>query len=95
MTTPMDRQRMEPDEIRFKFGENWQDYASRIDEGNIGDAVDRLGKLLRGIDIRGKSFFDIGSAIISSGRKRPPGKGCPGGRHSLPGRSSGYSRIRN
>lgn len=46
---------------RFAFGENWGDYARRIDDSHVEEAVQGLRRLLGGEDLRGKRFLDIGS----------------------------------
>lgn len=46
---------------RFAFGENWVDYARRIDERHVEEAVEGLRRLLGIEDLRGKRFLDIGS----------------------------------
>lgn len=45
---------------RFAFGENWSDYAARIDEAHVAEAVSGLRRLLGGSDLRGLRFLDIG-----------------------------------
>lgn len=46
---------------RFAFGENWVDYASRINDSHVEQAVEGLRRLLGVEDLRGKRFLDIGS----------------------------------
>jgi SAM-dependent methyltransferase len=43
----------------FEFGENWQVYSRKIDQGRIDFAMEGLMKLLPD-GLRGKSFLDIG-----------------------------------
>jgi 2-polyprenyl-3-methyl-5-hydroxy-6-metoxy-1,4-benzoquinol methylase len=52
---------------RFAFGANWQDYASRLDEGAILHAEASLRTLLATNNLTGKRFLDIGcgSGIVS------------------------------
>lgn len=45
---------------RFAFGENWRDYAGKIDETHIEEATRSLRRLLGGRDLRGLRFLDIG-----------------------------------
>lgn len=44
----------------FAFGENWSDYAKKIDEIRIEEAEKGLLRLLKAEEIKGKSFLDIG-----------------------------------
>ena len=46
---------------RFSFGENWVDYARRIDDSHVEQAVRSLRQLLGLEDLRGKRVLDIGS----------------------------------
>lgn len=46
---------------RFAFGANWQDYASRLNEGAIRQAEVSLKTLLATDKLAGKRFLDIGS----------------------------------
>jgi len=46
---------------RFAFGENWVDYARRIDESHVEQAIQGLRQLLGVEDLKGKRFLDIGS----------------------------------
>ena len=45
----------------FAFGENWQDYASRINEDHVDKAIVGMERLLTRDDLEGKSFLEIGS----------------------------------
>lgn len=47
-------------ESHFAFGKNWLDYAEKIDEEKIAQAVQDLQKLNAGNTFKGKSFLDIG-----------------------------------
>lgn len=44
----------------FEFGKNWLDYAKKIDEARIGQAVDDLTRLAGKHSFAGMRFFDIG-----------------------------------
>jgi 2-polyprenyl-6-hydroxyphenyl methylase/3-demethylubiquinone-9 3-methyltransferase len=44
----------------FEFGENWLSYSRTIDDERIARAEQSLQRLLQ-VDLRGKSFLDIGS----------------------------------
>lgn len=46
-------------ETHFRFGENWKDFLSTVDEGSILEAERGLTKLLPE-GVRGKTFLDIG-----------------------------------
>lgn len=46
---------------RFRFGQNWQDFAARIDDRRVAEAECSLTGLLGVRDLAGKSFLDIGS----------------------------------
>ena len=45
---------------RFAFGENWANYADRIDETHVVEATRSLQRLLGEGDLRGLRFLDIG-----------------------------------
>jgi SAM-dependent methyltransferase len=45
----------------FEFGENWQDYASTIDEGHVQRAMESMERLLTKEELVGHSFLEIGS----------------------------------
>lgn len=47
-------------ECRFKFGENWQRFAARLQDGQIAEAQESLSRLLGRKDFDGLSFLDIG-----------------------------------
>lgn len=44
----------------FKFGENWLDYATKIDSSKVDHAIADLRHLNGGGDLAGKRFLDIG-----------------------------------
>src|SRR5215475_9627571 len=44
----------------FAFGENWSQYAQKIDEARIAQAEDSLLRLVGRENIAGRSFLDIG-----------------------------------
>ena len=46
---------------RFKFGDNWLDFAESLTEPQIARAVEDLKRLLRLDTLDGRSFLDIGS----------------------------------
>jgi 2-polyprenyl-6-hydroxyphenyl methylase/3-demethylubiquinone-9 3-methyltransferase len=46
-------------ELRFRFGQNWANYLSVVDEDRIAEATQRLSEMLG--SLRGKSFLDVGS----------------------------------
>jgi 2-polyprenyl-3-methyl-5-hydroxy-6-metoxy-1,4-benzoquinol methylase len=48
-------------ESHFEFGKNWLDYAEKIDEEKILQAVEDLTRLNGGKSFQEKSFLDIGS----------------------------------
>ena len=48
-------------ELRFKFGKNWQNFLSTVNERTIIDAEDSLKNMLKTESLEGKSFLDIGS----------------------------------
>lgn len=45
---------------RFAFGENWSDYAAKVDETHVAEAMSGLRRLLGKSDLRGLRFLDIG-----------------------------------
>lgn len=48
-------------EIRFAFGENWQCFLERLSEDRIVIAEQSLTSMLKGADLAGCSFIDVGS----------------------------------
>ena len=48
--------------LRFKFGENWQDFSNNLSDSMIKDAILCTKKSLNdaGVEIRGKTVIDIG-----------------------------------
>lgn len=46
-------------EIRFRFGQNWTNFLSIVDERRIAEATARMAEVLG--DIRGRTFLDVGS----------------------------------
>ena len=48
-------------ELRFKFGKNWQNFLSIVNERTIIDAEDSLKNMLAIESLEGKNFLDIGS----------------------------------
>ena len=44
----------------FSFGENWSNYAEKIDEARIAEAEKSLIRLVGRENIEGKTFLDIG-----------------------------------
>jgi 2-polyprenyl-6-hydroxyphenyl methylase/3-demethylubiquinone-9 3-methyltransferase len=46
-------------EVRFRFGQNWTNFLSIVDERRIAEATARLSEVLG--DIRGRTFLDVGS----------------------------------
>jgi SAM-dependent methyltransferase len=46
-------------ELRFRFGQNWTNFLSVVDERRIAEATARLGEVLG--DMRGRAFLDVGS----------------------------------
>jgi 2-polyprenyl-6-hydroxyphenyl methylase/3-demethylubiquinone-9 3-methyltransferase len=53
---------MEPQvyERRFKFGQNWLEFAAHLDPRQITEAKQSLSRLLRRDELEGLSFLDIG-----------------------------------
>jgi 2-polyprenyl-3-methyl-5-hydroxy-6-metoxy-1,4-benzoquinol methylase len=49
------------EDVRFRFGENWLQFARNLKEPQIHEAVRSLQDLLNVNDLSGKSFLDIGS----------------------------------
>mgnify|MGYP003970679249 CR=1 FL=1 len=45
----------------FEFGENWQDYASTIDESHVQRAMESMQRLLTKDELAGRTFLEIGS----------------------------------
>ena len=62
----------------FAFGENWADFAHRLDDDAIGHAKAGLASLLEPREIAGKSFLDIG---------------CGSGLHTLAALHYGANRV--
>jgi 2-polyprenyl-6-hydroxyphenyl methylase/3-demethylubiquinone-9 3-methyltransferase len=65
-------------ESHFAFGKNWLDYASKIDESRIRQAMDDLSRLGGGRALTGAAFLDIG---------------CGSGLHSLAALRLGAARV--
>jgi len=53
----------DPDKIgqRFGFGENWFDFARRVDESRIDRAIEGIRRLLDPEILTGSTFLDIGA----------------------------------
>ena len=67
------------DSVRFKFGQNWQEYSKFINSKNINDSIKGLKKLLpKSLNIEDKSFLDIG---------------CGSGLHSISAKKLGFKKI--
>jgi SAM-dependent methyltransferase len=65
-------------ESHFGFGKNWAEYAEKIGEAEIKEAVDGLSRLLGEERLDGKRFLDIG---------------CGSGVHSLAALLSGAAEV--
>lgn len=65
-------------ESHFAFGKNWLDYAEKIDEGRISQAISDLQRLSGRERFDGMSFLDIG---------------CGSGLHSLAALRMGAGRV--
>ena len=49
------------DTVRFKFGQNWQEYSKFINNKNINDSIKGLKNLLpKSFKIEDKSFLHVG-----------------------------------
>lgn len=46
---------------RFKFGKNWKNFLTHLNDARIDEAVESLKTMLGADSLRGKSFLDIGS----------------------------------
>jgi 2-polyprenyl-6-hydroxyphenyl methylase/3-demethylubiquinone-9 3-methyltransferase len=46
---------------RFEFGTNWRSFLTVIDDDRIREAIQSIEKVLKGKDLRGKKFLDVGS----------------------------------
>ena len=67
------------DTVRFKFGQNWQEYSKFINNKNINDSIKGLKNLLpEGLKVGDKSFLDIG---------------CGSGLHSISAKKLGFKKI--
>ena len=62
----------------FAFGKNWLDYASKIDESRIAQAIADLQRLSGRESFEGISFLDIG---------------CGSGLHALAATRMGAARV--
>src|SRR6188474_1158131 len=46
---------------RFAFGKNWRNYLTTVDQDQLNAAVRSIQDLMDVVDLRGKTFLDIGS----------------------------------
>lgn len=56
----MSKQNLRDQSSHFEFGKNWLDYAKKIDDARIEQAVDNLARLAGTRSFEGARFFDIG-----------------------------------
>lgn len=52
--------KVQTDERRFKFGQNWLQFAAHLDPRQIAEAKESLARLLGHSELEGRSFLDIG-----------------------------------
>ncbi|MCA3421657.1 MAG: class I SAM-dependent methyltransferase [Roseomonas sp.] len=64
--------------LRYEFGKNWSDFASRLPERAIEEAVAGMARLLPREEVRGRTVLDIG---------------CGSGLHSLAALRLGAARV--
>ncbi|MGH8321209.1 MAG: class I SAM-dependent methyltransferase [Gammaproteobacteria bacterium] len=56
----MNKENLLDQTTHFVFGKNWQDYAEKIDDARIAQAISDLQRLCGHKDLQGKTFLDIG-----------------------------------